>query len=546
MWSIVYDYAVFERSSARKENYPRSCNAFNSTYGEEANTANRDKDPMFDYATLNDIRTFMHPLYSPVPSFPITTSTVTANSRTELESMVKVKPFLEHRAADWSDEPWTTLKIPCPEISYAHANGCIYSDLPDVVLKSSKAVQTTDRLEEGGPADINALVEVRDDHELSSVFDKELVLKVVREDCIKGSESGSEKDASSTSDSECSSRLSDTTTNTEEHAPSTMERVFSEAAESEARIHLRAEKVRLEESLATSRLAKGMYFKRCNGDWVSGVGDILRHGKSQNIAGNGVEDRTCAAEQEAGEKDAASGLVDNGDGRWDGRRDGRRLSLKDDKSTTSTATASSTSTRLGGPNFRMSSSSSTNSPFSMQNAGISIRAQNTTITAPKTCPEPHFTSLHRPRIPTSGALGCAVQNYKPSNPSALWNYAAENHASNAAELQSKAEVKAEKKAKTKLVLKTEVFAEAKSSANARFGPGILSVVSTTDRATAPPFRFSTDMLMNREELVRGGQVGEEDLILTCWAFNRLVRAQDNEIWSEEEEGNEDDGALRTG
>ncbi|KAJ9604095.1 hypothetical protein H2200_011618 [Cladophialophora chaetospira] len=256
----------------------------------EADVKNRAKDKYFDMARLNDFRVLTHPNYSPVPIFPITAAGLTIVDNWHLYKSVKITPYLEHViagdfSAQWQERATRTpdgptvfekgrvRRVPVVEVTYAHASGCVYGDQPDVVIKSRQVVQAMDEYARERLRNINALLEAGVSYVLGPGLDAEFADKVEQGGCRAGPDSA----IFSTSASDASSI--DGSDSCAEDSAAATERLISEMARSETQALLRAEKKRLEECLATSSLAKGLYFKRCNGAWVSGVGDVLPFGK---------------------------------------------------------------------------------------------------------------------------------------------------------------------------------------------------------------------------------------------------------------------------
>ncbi|EXJ67049.1 uncharacterized protein A1O5_09695 [Cladophialophora psammophila CBS 110553] len=230
------------------------------------------------------------------------------------------------------------------------------------------------------------------------------------------------------------------------------------AAENEAQALLRAEKKRLEERLATSPLAKGIYWKRCNGQWVNGLGDVLvdsGRGGNEGTMVAGTEARGVMMDQEGvderGSMGAASTLAQD----------------HVDEGVADLSTLTWTST----PNLAMSTTAATSI------SSLSLGSPNLSDTTPL-----------KPTVCT-GSL--AVPNSADSK-AGHYGYA--------------------------LLCHDDVSP----------GQGALpsSSLLASQACLANFSSFEYLMLQNREQLVRSGQCREEDLCITCWAYNRAaVRAQ---------------------
>ncbi|KAI1619874.1 hypothetical protein EDD37DRAFT_196029 [Exophiala viscosa] len=195
----------------------------------------------FDLTMLNEIRHLVHPLYSTVPDPKI--------SRKDLRKNVKITTM---EPSNWSRHPSRPNRkltvsdeiesLPLPTIKYAHAKGCIYSDAPDVVIKSADAVKAMDEHAKTRLDNINALLDAG----------------VEFVDVDAGHDFSKSRSSSSSSDRDID-----------------LAAIFAQAAQQEATEIMLAEKKRLEECLATSSLTKGLYFKRCNGVYRNALDDVL-------------------------------------------------------------------------------------------------------------------------------------------------------------------------------------------------------------------------------------------------------------------------------
>ncbi len=177
----------------------------------------------------------------------------------------------------------------------------MYGAEPDVVLKSREDVEAMDQDAKERLANINALLDAGVDCELGPDRDAELAAKLDQaqeyHSCIVNSEGDLPSPSPFDKD------------------PVVTESLLANMAESEAQTLLREEKTRLEECLATSALAKGMYFKRCNKAWVSAVGEMLPYGR---VVGATRRGGLYGSDQDPGTPDPSYGRID-----WDSVRGGR-------------------------------------------------------------------------------------------------------------------------------------------------------------------------------------------------------------------------------
>lgn len=208
---------------------------------------------------LNEIRELVHPLFSTVPEPEVSRKTLRKNIKFTTVEPTRAGRRALTRNKDKENDAYDTKDLPYPVISYGHAKGCIYSDTPDVVIKSADAVKAMDDDARTRLANINALLAADVDF-----IDADL-------DFSKGSRSST---SHSTSISGASS-LSSTD-------GADLAAIFARAVQQEAAEVMLAEKRRLEECLATSGLTKGLYLKRCNGEYRNALDDVLggTHGDS--------------------------------------------------------------------------------------------------------------------------------------------------------------------------------------------------------------------------------------------------------------------------
>ncbi|EXJ85146.1 hypothetical protein A1O3_05821 [Capronia epimyces CBS 606.96] len=271
---------------------------------------------------LNEIRRMMHPLYSAVP--------LPGVSRQELGKDIKIsvvseKPEPKKRFNFRNKSASTDVArelLPYPTIRYAHAEGCNYSEQPQVVVKSAEEVQMMDQFAKQRllhikallAADVDAILDDqgRDARDCIDEFIKQQ--RQERElECRSRSrsrsrshwefDSNSDLSSPAASASPCAStgslmsgrgsghgrdpgatvvgdHDSNTTANKlklkhKHHQNRHLHIDLKLAFETDARKTLVAEMTRLEQSIPLSRPAKALYFKRCNGEYRNGVGDIL-------------------------------------------------------------------------------------------------------------------------------------------------------------------------------------------------------------------------------------------------------------------------------
>ncbi|ETI29539.1 hypothetical protein G647_01992 [Cladophialophora carrionii CBS 160.54] len=442
------------------------------------------KDPFFDDSMLNEIRTLTHPLHSPVQNFPVNAAGETATCVQELRKKVKeTVNYMDHqrgpRKVIYSEFDLT----PLPTFTYAHAKGCIHSDEPAVVLKSRADVRRMDEDAKETLARINALLGAGVDHDLSAYSDGESTASV---SVAGGSTRSVDGEGAVAPDhpgspptmfvSAAASPESDEELSLEEAEE---ERRMAWARENKARSRLRGIKKRLEECLATSSLAKAVYFKRCNRQWVSALGGVL------------LDDGHRQEEIEAGPEAEANTKTDP-PLRQCHDEDENENDNRDEKSVLSTFTALTLNTTI---NTYINNSDLTPS---------------TTATSVSNSTTPNVVECNansgggggdgfQVDIDTDTSLassGYAVID--PADLLSLGDYASKLDSSSSSPSLSL----------TKQVSK-----------------GCLADLNRHNLVFSPRFEYRTCMLMAREELVRIGQVSETDLALTSWGYNRLVKKQ---------------------
>lgn len=304
------------------------------------NPLSRAQDPMFDPGMMDDIRSLVHPLYSPIPTFPVTTDSLCVDTKDDLRKRIKITTAVDPKAPaapriasagfcsylnlrHLEEERANVKSLPVPKITYAHGGGCIYSNTPDVVLKSAEAVAAMDGFAREKLVNITALLDAGVDYESGPGSDLEEALKA----CMKSNSDDEEDEDDEDDDDEAAAdqeseanpkskpkskpikppSMPDIHLNGVEVFNASQEltqRLINNFAESEARARMRTEKTRLEEALKTSALVKGMYFKRCNGQYVSALGDILEF-EGQKEAGDEASENGARTSEDEGE-DAAS------------------------------------------------------------------------------------------------------------------------------------------------------------------------------------------------------------------------------------------------
>ncbi|KAK5449627.1 hypothetical protein LTS15_008702 [Exophiala xenobiotica] len=271
--------------------------------------ANSRDEMAYDPAMLNEIRNIVHPLYSSVPSPEL--------DRKQVLKKIKITTAdLPRAPLRWRGQPSTVNApisttgnydnnstnngcdgdgdiLPHPVISHAHGKGCVYSEKPDVVVKSAEFVKTIDTFARTRLENLTRLL----DAGITYVDDDLKVACTRRDETSTPPRSGTSTTASTTSaspasTSETESELSDFDTNTtatsftsassrggeKEDADVdniSLPRLFVRLAADEVTDKMRSEQMRLQACLATSSLAKGLYWKRCNGVYQNALDDEL-------------------------------------------------------------------------------------------------------------------------------------------------------------------------------------------------------------------------------------------------------------------------------
>jgi hypothetical protein len=268
----------------------------------------------YDPAMLNEIRNIVHPLYSSVPSPEL--------DRKQLLKKIKITTAdLPRPPLRWRGQPSTvnaTISttgkydnnntnngcdgdgdiLPHPVISHAHGKGCVYSDKPDIVVKSAEFVKTIDTFARMRLKNLTRLLDAG-----ITYVDDDLKVACTRRDQTSTPPSTTSTAALTTSASlastlETESELLDFDTNTTatsftsassrggekedadvdvdvDMGSISLTRLFARLAANEVTDKMRSEQMRLQACLATSSLAKGLYWKRCNGVYRNALDDEL-------------------------------------------------------------------------------------------------------------------------------------------------------------------------------------------------------------------------------------------------------------------------------
>ncbi|EXJ59625.1 hypothetical protein A1O7_03771 [Cladophialophora yegresii CBS 114405] len=426
---------------------------------------------------LNETRRLIHPLHSAVQNFPVTAAGVTATCMEELRKKVKeTVNYMEYQRGPHKVQYSEFDLTPLPTFTYAHARGCVHSDEPRVVLKSKADVRRMDDFERARLAMIDELLEFGVDHDLNahpdgestaSVRDGRSTSSVDEDEVFAGTDKGSPP-------SKFLSSAVSTTSNSKEAAEEEEERWMARARENEARSWLRDMKKRLEECLATSSLAKGIYFKRCNRQWVSALGGVLPP-HSQEV-GARAETKT--------KTDAAPPL--------------RQCHDKDDGDVKSALSTTFTALTLNTTTNTAYTSDLTTSTTTSTNATSVSRGTTPSVVVDRNAKSPTSYALHTDSdIYRDINTIFASYAFAVTDPEILLDLAED--------------IASQTGVENSLSLPLPSF--------------VADLWRRHNPACSPPFEYRTSMLMAREELVRIGQVSVNDLALTSWGYNRLVRKQ---------------------
>lgn len=429
-----------------------------------AKTPNRSADNTFDLATLNEIRHTVHPLYSTVPQ--------TTETREELSKRIKIG--VPDRARGKGPRGTTSVTftpttatnrgvmLPIPKLQYAHAKGCNYSSAPDVVIKSAAAVEAMD---ESARAKLESL-------RASLNTDVDLRGLTSDPDAWVGAGSlfastytpGAEKDTDTDQDTDTDTEIDMDDANTNAAAAFLKILAWEEAQESR-KVMLKEEK-RLEEWLGMSVLAKGLYLKRCNGEYRNVADDVLVMGEAEN----------------GGDKGDASLIRGEGDGDDDGLDFSDNTS--NDTATTDSqlgATASSTPP---------SSTSTSTSTSEMASSPVSRASSEYGYTVPAK-PNQHMST-----ITTTTNLSASDSDFSTTEEDRATTF--QGQSIDQTNGQTKGHI------------------QGQTQVQAQYGPAPTLPQPQT-------VRFTSAILMSREALVRAGTVDDENLCSTCWAYSRMMK-----------------------
>lgn len=371
--------------------------------------------------------------------------------------------------------------LPIPIVTYVHGKGCIYSDSPDVVIKPAHFVKAIDDL---AKTRHDKLVKILDD-------------RVSQTEPVPGVEGGrahSESTSSSSPDtvsSSSASSASSTNSETNANSPTISTTSWEDGSESgndyyekrkarkakeEANIldlivrltaeetsnRVRNEQARLRACMATSSLAKGLYFKRCNGIFRNALDDELLPLPAPASA---LTSHVCTST-------------------LDVRKEIEPVVIKSDtsestKSTTTSVTSStvvpSTSASVSDIVTPFPTTASASPSVSVSDVDVDVDAG--AGTAACTLSGAGYALLaHEDNIPTS-----------PTSPTSL-----STHGDHKDENESK---------------------------------DMNTFFAAIEHARAHPqlFKFTTPVLMSREALVRDGKVEAQNLEKTSWSLNNLQR-----------------------
>ncbi|KAK5193797.1 hypothetical protein LTR96_007734 [Exophiala xenobiotica] len=471
----------------------------------------------YDPAMLNEIRNTVHPLYSSVPSPEL--------DRKQLLKKIKITTAdLPRAPLRWRGQP-STINVPIsttgkydnnntnngcdgnadgdilphPVISHAHGKGCVYSDKPDVVLKSAEFVKTIDTFARMRLENLTRLLDAG-----ITYVDDDLKVACTRRDETSTPPSATSTAASTTSaspasTSETDSELSDLDTNTtatsftsassrgdeKEDADVDVDvdsisltRLFARLAANEVTAKMRSEQMRLQACLETSSLAKGLYWKRCNGVYRNALDDeLLPATASASVSVSATASTTTTTDCDstgkgkaimAEDKEEVNVHVDHG------HHHGGAQTLS------GYGYAVLASPERARQQFRR-----TNSQASSVNArDLSPGSSSIGIGTPPPLSAPTST-------PTSSQVSSISSTPSPPPPHGCETGSEE------------------------LERKRGDYEEDHDDPE-------FSMIHLV-RANPETFTFTSSILMNREAMVRSGAVDDDDLCLTGWGYNRLER-----------------------
>jgi hypothetical protein len=398
---------------------------------------------------------------------------ISANSLEHLKKMIKETDTMyipSSRGRGIGNPQFDHSRLPRPRIvtQYAHATGCVHSGKPDVKLLSKPSVEYFDALARKRLANIRTLLETEVDYEVGpNPYAACMALAKAHVDFDSSEDDSrlSTRSASATG-SDVASVFSNTLPQssrgglTDEEAA----RFIYFATKAETCAQLRAEEKRLADSIATSSLAKGMYVKKCNGEYVNGLGDVLpTEAVGFTMAkGNGLVNiqppRTSAsqAKQESG-------------------------SGRDFNFASSDVTPATPTTMTASPS---------NSPVSAGSSCTTslVAAQSSTLTSD--------TAANARTTPTLSTIATESSRNSRCGYALLKNG-------------------------------TDVTLTPTRDSTAATVPDSFYSINKP-KPVCPPFAYTTAMVLAREEMIRNGTVPPEDLAFTGWCFHRTIKQQEQE------------------
>ncbi|OAL38810.1 hypothetical protein AYO20_02016 [Fonsecaea nubica] len=513
-----------------------------------------------DEAVLKELRTLVHPLYSPVPTFPTVTSTITVKSREDLRKEVKVTTVTEnttdtqrsprkrghttgagrkrHIPGESASSRVRELDLPRPEITYAHGGGCIYSEEPDVVFKPRTAVVETDQharerlrnivalLDSGISCNLGPELDIDPDADVHALFGEDTVLDLGRYQSTSTLPPSDFTDGQPTTPS------------------ALVRRMINAAAHDEARAILSAEKERLEECLATSSLAKGLYFKRCNGQWVNAVGDVLvvdgrdeaeGKGNGHNHSPGGEEPGNNRRQDLAGDEAGGCGKVKgkkekekegaavSKDGQLGGAHDtGPAFPLQAARDEEELDTTSPPLSRIFTPSMTPSSSTASASVSSRSNGSPGSSSRSSGGGDSDTGDDGDISPLKATACATND--GVEEPRTTDSATSSGYSYGYGYGYGYAVPLGRPRD---DTTTPDPILPSARALLSSCSSSRIRSSSppasaGFQTCLAHPHNTPSTP-SFGYDMLQSREQLVRAGQCTDEDLCITSWGYNRLFK-----------------------
>lgn len=478
---------------------------------------NRIQNPNFDRPTLNYFRNLIHPLYSPIPEPEIPRLQLREELKIEIpDSVILGRSIFGMDSAKRSLEPYTMIE-------YAHGR-CVLGGSPDVVMVSKEAVQKMDENASKRLKNISALLDAG-----VCVGDRDTdyaELLAVAEDDVDGSifasfpEDGRSQSPSSANLSSSSQAVSPTVLK-----PGLDAWWSTNTTEARVRSLLTSEKKRLKECLATSSLAKAMYFKRCNGEYINALDDVLcldiARGKKNGPGQERVktECKKCQKQQQEHRGEGGSNLNRNQEGKAEGPAVGEEdgwvedgpAFLRDDiefgdkvPSTSTSPCTCGSSIIAGFDTLTLTGSTDTASAT----ASKSPKAKSKSKSNPKSA-LPSIATSNLTLFSTSGYGYAVIPSddhpvtdacYPPIPCSTTCNHNVAN-----TESQRLFRCMCDKNPQ----IGTETAAHS---------PWALLPQPTR-------FSYTTRHFRNREAMVRNGTVNDQDLCMTSWGYHRIARGQ---------------------